>query len=126
MPQSFEPAPEIGEQPADLDALDASLRSAALTPDSIPLRLRVLDHPDDDLEPEVPARDRPERLQDVRPEGVELRGRVEVGDRRLAVEHPLALSHADVERAGQAVAADGGRALDRAVPVVDRQLLPAR
>jgi hypothetical protein len=60
-------------------------------------RGRVLDDPEDDLEPELPARDRPERPEDVRPEGVELRGRVEVGDRRLAVEHALAVRHADAE-----------------------------
>ena len=72
---------------------------------------RVLDHPDDDREAELLARDRPERLEGVRPEGVELRGRVEVGDRRLAVPHALALRHADVERAGQAVGTRDGRGL---------------
>src|SRR5262245_40695269 len=44
------------------------------------LRGGVLDHADDQLEPELPPRDRPERPEGVRPEAVELRGRVEVGD----------------------------------------------
>src|SRR5262249_24646178 len=89
-----------------------SLPPASLPPRPLPhgpspggerLRGPLLGHAEDDLEHAVPARDRPERLEDVRPEGVQLRGGVEVGDRRLAVKHALALAHSDVERRIQAV-----------------------
>src|SRR5262249_18075099 len=86
----------------------------------------VLDHSEDDLEPELLTRDRPERLEGVRPEGVELRGRVEIGDRRLTVEHALALVHAEAERTDQVVAPRSGRGFDGAIAEVDRGLLSAR
>src|SRR5262245_49276478 len=61
------------------------------------LRGRLLDRPQDQLEPEVPAGDCAERFEGVRPESVELRGRVEVGDCVLTVPHAPALVHRDVK-----------------------------
>ena len=58
----------------------------------------ILEHAQDHLEAKVPARNRTERLEDVRPEGIQLRRQVEVGDGGLAGEHPFALRHTDVER----------------------------
>jgi hypothetical protein len=66
-------------------------------------RDRVLNPADDDLEPEIPAWNSPERLEDIGSKSIDLRGRVEIGDRRLAVEYPVALRYAGAEhQRGQA------------------------
>src|SRR5262245_32834694 len=68
----------------------------------------VFDDADDDAEAEILARDRAERLQGVAPESVELRRRIEVRHRVLAIPDAFALRRRDVERLIQRVAA--GRA----------------
>src|SRR5262249_50062934 len=61
----------------------------------------LFDHTQDQLKPEISSRHGLKWLEDVRPESVELGGRIEVGGRCLTVPHVLALRHADAKSAGE-------------------------
>ena len=85
----------------------------------------VLHHPQDNLEAEILARDGPEGLQGVVPDRIELGSRVEVGHGIVLVAQALPLAGADLEGGPQVVAARPDDRLAGAVPVVDREHLPA-